>query len=160
MDSAKIAPELEKRYPSPSLHLDSPILPQVEEALASIEKALLAVWMPQLPRVLLRPKSIDYFESTRAIRFGMPLPEFEKVKGGEAGWAAAKPGFDKMATLLKQNGGPFFMGNTLSYADIIFVTYIHFAKRLNKQDFERLLSHDESFGKLYQACGKWLEKDT
>ena len=41
----------------------------------------------------------------------MSLDELEKSKeGGEKAWENVKPALEEVATLLKENGGPFFMG--------------------------------------------------
>ena len=41
----------------------------------------------------------------------MPLDELEKSeKGGEVAWKGAEGPLGEMAALLKENGGPFFMG--------------------------------------------------
>ena len=159
MASEKIVGELEKRHPEPSLHLDSPYWPKVSEAVLKIQGPLRGVWMPQVPQVLLNPRSKEYFERTRQQAVGMPLAQFAKEHGGEEAWHNAKPGFDAMAEMLTENGGPFLMGETVSYADFVFVVVLHFFKRLNEEAFQRALAYDASFGKVYQACEKWLERD-
>lgn len=83
MDSKKIAAELEKRHPSPSLHLDSSYVPKAEELVGKIVAPLVPVLMPATPRNLLNKRSYDYFQETRKQRFGMSLDELEKQKGGE-----------------------------------------------------------------------------
>ena len=159
MDSKAIAQELERRHPSPSLHLDSPLLSQLEDTLLfEVARPSAGIWMPLVPRNLLNPRSAEYFYETRAPRVG-PLDQFEKEKGGETGWSAAKAGFDKLADLLKQNRGPFVLGETPSYGDFVVVSYFYFLKRVDVQIFERALAQDESFPQLYRACEKWLQKD-
>jgi hypothetical protein len=118
MDSRKIAASLEALSPNPSLHLDSDILPRVEKLIDSITMPLRIIWMPKIPKNLLSPISAEYFERTRAIRVGMPLSEYEKkgIEESEKWWGEAKTGIENMATILKENGGPFFMGSTsMSY---------------------------------------------
>ncbi|KAL9108029.1 MAG: hypothetical protein Q9227_007135 [Pyrenula ochraceoflavens] len=114
MDSRKIADELEKRHPSPPLHLDSPLLPEVLAILPKAIAPMVPVIMPLVPRVLLSPTSAEYFERTRAVRFGMPLEELEKSeKGGETAWKAASPHLTELGHVLKRNlDGPFVMGTT------------------------------------------------
>lgn len=112
MDSRKIADVLEKEYPSPSLHLDSPILKKVEELAPQCITALVPVYIPRAPRYVLNPPSAEYFDRTRAARFGMPLSQLENEKGGESAWKIAEPKWKELGTLLKAEGGPFFMGKT------------------------------------------------
>lgn len=115
MDSRKIADVLEHEHPSPSLHLDSPILEKVEELVPQCTTAMIPVFLPRVPRVLLNPPSAEYFERTRAARFGMGLSQLEKEKGGEQAWTAAEPKWKELGDLLKAEGGPFFMGKTGRY---------------------------------------------
>jgi hypothetical protein len=69
------------------------------------------VVMPRIPRHILNERSVMYFHETRTKRFGMPLDEFEKSeKGGETAWENVRPVLEEVASLLKENGGPFFMG--------------------------------------------------
>jgi hypothetical protein len=114
MDSRKIAASLEALSPTPSLHLDADILPRVEEQVNNIMMPLRTVWMAKIPRVILSPSSAEYFGRTRAERVGMPLDEFEKkgAQESEKWWGLAGIGIGNMASILKENGGPFFLGST------------------------------------------------
>lgn len=112
MDSRKIADVLEKEHPSPSLHLDSPIVKKVEELAPQCTTPLGPVFMPRIPRFVLNPPSAEYFERTRGARFDMTLSQLEKEKGGESAWKAVEPKWKELGNLLKAEGGPFFMGKT------------------------------------------------
>lgn len=182
MQSRAIAEELEKQFPNtPSLHLDAPVLKEVEDTLANLFDGLRPVIIPRAPR-LLNPPSEEYFQRTRAIRYGMSLAEYEQSeKGGENAWKAAEPGFRKFADLLKQDSsGPFFLGNTralpnicplagllrisltgleASYADLLFLSTLQFVKETGQDVFDRALSHDGAFAALYKAGQPWLERD-
>lgn len=160
MDSRKIADVLEKEYPSPPLHLDSPIVKKVEELAPQCITTLGPVFLPRVPRCVLNPPSVEYFERTRAARFGMPLSQLEKEKGGESAWKAAEPKWKELGTLLKAEGGPFFMGKTVSYADLIVVGALHFSMLLGKDDmFQHLKDIEPAFLTLYDASKAWLERD-
>lgn len=113
MQSRKIADELEKRFPNtPSLHLDAPIFQEAEAAVGKTHGALYTELIPKVPAIL-NPPSTEYFLRTRAERFGMPLAEVEKEKGGENAWKAAEAPIKELAELLKRNeAGPFFLGET------------------------------------------------
>lgn len=112
MDSRKIADVLEKEHPSPSLHLDSPILKKVEELAPQCIAPIAPIFLPRVPRFALNPRSAEYFERTREAAFGMTLSQLEKEKGGESAWKAAEPKWKELGNLLKAEGGPFFMGKT------------------------------------------------
>ena len=112
MDSRKIADELEKQYPEPSLHLDAPILPKVQAAVENLFKSLAPAMLPQVPRTFLNAASVQYFERTREAMYGMPLSQLEKVAGGDKAWQKAEPIFKEVGDWLRANGGPFFLGQT------------------------------------------------
>ncbi|KAL9617213.1 MAG: hypothetical protein Q9160_007974 [Pyrenula sp. 1 TL-2023] len=161
MQSRAIADELEKQFPNtPSLHLDAPVLKEVEDTLATLFGGLRPVVIPRAPK-LLNPPSEEFFQRTRAVRYGMSLAEYEKSeKGGENAWKAAEPGFRKIAELLKQNpGGPFFLGNTPSYADLLCLSTLQYVKETGQDVFDRALSYDDAYAALYKAGRPWLERD-
>ena len=161
MDSRKIAAELEKVHPSPSLHLDSAVLPEVEDTiLKSIMNPLRGLWQPKIPRNLLNEPSAEYFERTRAERFGCTLSELEKKTPEDGAWKEAEPGIKQMGDLLRKQGGPFFLGEYVSYADFIVVGALHFLKRIEARLYERFISIEPAFGKLYEACEVWLARDS
>lgn len=112
MDSANIVEEIEKRYPAPSLHLDSPRMQQFkdENLLGPIVMALRPVWMPKVPKNLLREPSIEYFYRTRSEFVGQDLDEYAREKGGQQCWVEAKPGLDKLSKFIAEKGGPFVEG--------------------------------------------------
>lgn len=112
MDSKLIAPRLERDYPSPSLHLDSPILQDAYQLIAKIANPLHAVWMPKVPVNLLNQSSSEYFYRTREEDVGKPLSVYAKENGGEEAWIEALPAINALAEVVKKNGGPFVMGKT------------------------------------------------
>ncbi|KAL9074355.1 MAG: hypothetical protein Q9161_002341 [Pseudevernia consocians] len=161
MDSRKIADVLEKEHPSPSLHLDSPIVKKVEELVPQCTTPLGPVYMPRVPRFVLNPPSVEYFERTRGARLGMTLSQLETEKGGESAWKAVEPKWKELGNLLKAEGGPFFMGKTVSYADLIVVGALHFCTLLGDDDnmFQRVKDIEPAFLTLYDASKAWLERD-
>lgn len=48
---------------------------------------------------------------------------------------------------------------TVSYADFIVASLLHFVKLLGPELYDRFVAHDKAFDDLYQACAKWLERD-
>jgi glutathione S-transferase len=110
-DSGRIAAHIEQLYPSPPLHLQSPVLSKVEALMPKLMFPLRSVIMPRIPRTILNERSAEYFHETRAKRFGMPLDELEKSEyGGDKAWENVKPVCEEVARLLKETEGPFFMG--------------------------------------------------
>ena len=112
MDSLKIAKELELRYPSPSLYLDSPILPKVMDIIPNILETMRGALMPKIPPTLLNPSSAEYFEETRAKRFGKPLAQLEKENSGDTAWLEVTPVLNELGHILRAEGGPFALGKT------------------------------------------------
>ena len=160
MDSRIIAAELENLHPSPSLHLNSPVLPQVEALmLKTVSLPLRGVIMPKIPKNLLNPPSAEYFERTRAKRFGCPLSELEKKTSEDEAWKNAEPAIYELAELLKKQSGPFFLGETVSYADLILVATLQFLKRIERRLFDKIVSIAPAFGKVYDASEGWLERE-
>ena len=114
MDSRKIADELEKQYPSPPLHLDSPMLPKVEE-ICSVRgglAGLLAVFAPKVPGAILNDASRPYWVAAREKQMGMSLADLEKEKGGEKGWETVVPFLKELGNILREKEGPFVLGKT------------------------------------------------
>jgi glutathione S-transferase len=110
MDSKAIATTIDALHPTPPIHLDSPILGKVEALIPRIMPQMAPIIMPRIPRNVLNEASALYFEETRAKRFGMPLNELEKEKGGEKAWKDAEPVLKELASLLNETKGPYFMG--------------------------------------------------
>lgn len=162
MDSAIIAAELEQLHPSPSMHLNPDLEAEAQRALGMISFPLLPVLMPRVGRDIIEEDSIPLFRSGREKRFGMPLEEWEVKKGGEPAWSAAAPGLAALKALLtdkKKDDGPFILGSQVCYADFMVVALLEGLRRIGQDIFDRIVSHDESFVRLHDACKKWMEND-
>lgn len=116
--------------------------------------------MPKIPRNLLNEASATYFRRTRSQRFGMPLEQLEREIGGEKQWEEARPAVQEIGGLLKENGGPFLLGKEVSYADFILVGALHWFRRSGEGVYERVVEMEPSLRRLYEASGKWVERDT
>jgi hypothetical protein len=110
MDSWPIAHELERRYPSPSLHLDDPVVVQIRDQIASVVMPILPLIMPKVAS-LLNERSKPYFYETREQAMGVPLQEFEKNPPADCWEKAAGPA-KEVGDLLRKHDGPFFLGKT------------------------------------------------
>ncbi|KAF2494772.1 hypothetical protein BU16DRAFT_511370 [Lophium mytilinum] len=159
MDSMVIAKELEKRYPTPSLNLDSPKIKRTRGLLGPALESLRPIWMPKVPDSLLRERSVEYFYRTRAERVGMPLEEYAEKKGGEQRWMEALMAIDDLAAFVSATEGPFVDGNDVSYADFIIVGAMFFIKRIDEKDFERLLENAKPVLQQLEACAQWFKQD-
>lgn len=111
-DSAKIAPELEKRYPEPSLHLESPLLPKVYAAVSAILEVSRPMLMRKVLPNLLNERSADYISHTRAEALRKSREEYAKESVIEEVWRKLEVPLKNLAALSKENGGPFVMGKT------------------------------------------------
>lgn len=160
MDSWPIAHELEKRYPSPSLHLDDPVTIKVRDQIAPILGPIFMQFLPVVP-TLLPERSQEYFYRTREAAFGKPLPDVykEAMANAEEGWKKAEGPLKETADLLKKHDGPFFLGETVSYADFIFVAALYFVKRLSEEAFQRMIALDPAISRVYEASRQWFRKD-
>jgi hypothetical protein len=105
-----LAAEIEKRYPTPSLGLDEPVVVQIRDHIGKMFGPLAANLFPKIPRNVLSDVSAEYFNRTREQMFGMPLEQFEKEKGVEENWEHVKGPAKEAGDLLRKHGGPFFLG--------------------------------------------------
>jgi hypothetical protein len=106
MESWDIVNELEKQYPTPSLHLDDPIVEKVLNI--NLFKYLVPNIMPKIPK-LLSKVSAEYFSTTREEQFGKSLQQMEAEAKDEA-WDQTKPIAKEVGDLLREKEGPFFLG--------------------------------------------------
>ncbi|KAL6694809.1 hypothetical protein J3F84DRAFT_375208 [Trichoderma pleuroticola] len=162
MQSYAIAQKLEELFPEPSLHLESDSYSKVVAAWSKIDAALAPETRPRVPKNLLNPASVEYFERTRSARLGMTLEEFSKSdKAGEAAWTAAEPGLQALKAILTENSsGPYIDGDSVSYGDLALAGNYAFFGTIYEDLLKRLLSYDESLQRHYDACKKWLERST
>jgi len=158
MDSWPIAHSLEKQYPTPSLHLDDPIVVQIRDHLPNIMGPIRALLIPRVV-FLLNERSAEYFHETREKMFGKKLEQVEKDADVSECWEKTKGPVKEAGDLLRKNGGPFFLGETVSYADFILVSMLHFVKRANEDVYKKLMALDDALPKIYEASKQWLEKE-
>lgn len=164
MDSRNIANILEEIQPSPSLRLDSGYVERVQDAVLAVGKALSPIAIPRVPEMLLNPDSEEYFRRTRKARFdGVELADLARSeKAGEPAWKEAEEGLKELVKILGENAnGPFVLGREASYADLILAGFWAFLNRLDKGGdlFGRVVGVDEVFGKHWEACQEYLERD-
>ncbi|KAH0489441.1 hypothetical protein TgHK011_009870 [Trichoderma gracile] len=164
MDSAKIAPAIEQRYPSPPAHVSSPLVPKIEHLTLEAITPLFPILMHKISQVILADKDYDYWVGRHTRRLGMPLDEYERQNGGEEVWAGARPALSELTQLLKerQAEGPFFLGAEVSYADFVWVGALVFVKRVDEGIFREVLERSgarEVHERLLEACEPWLRRN-
>jgi len=158
-DSRKIAARLEKDYPSPSLHLDSEVLPMVESIIPKILEPMRSIWLPLIPTNLLNAPSAEYFTRTRQEKFGKLMDGLKTEEAGEEAWMEAMPGYKALGELLGKEEGPFFLGTTPSYADFVVVGLLHMFGRIDTNILKKAVKIEPRLGELYEACKPWLKRD-
>ncbi|KAJ3561973.1 hypothetical protein NP233_g9861 [Leucocoprinus birnbaumii] len=119
-DSYKITEYLDETYP------DTPrVIPKGSEALqAAFYDHFWQLMGPIFPILLptaldiLNPVSAEYFDRTRSAYFGKPLKEMAP-QGDERKevWKKVEKSFETLDGWLNKSVGPFFMGNTITFAD-------------------------------------------
>lgn len=164
MNSANIAPVLERLYPERSLHLDAEMHGPMTEA---VEGLAGIIWWDTLALIpsLLPERSAEYFEETRKVTFGISLKEMADAKGGDQAWkTAAQPGgaaekLGEMLTKYQKDKGPFVLGSEPSYADFVAASLFECVERCYVEDYRKLMALDARFETLHEACRPWLVKD-
>ncbi|KAH6645098.1 hypothetical protein BKA67DRAFT_639847 [Truncatella angustata] len=158
-DSAKIALELEKRYPHPSLYLDSSLLPMAYEAVTAILVIYRPISMCKVLPKLLNRRSADYISRTRTEALKKSLEEQAKGPDAEEAWKKMKGPLEDLAALIKGKGGPFMMGKTPSYADFVITSFLYYIRRIDQNDFDGMIAIDSALSDIFEACEPWFLKD-
>ena len=104
--------------------------------------------------------SVEFFNQRRAKDLGMSLEEYAK-QGGEQCWTEAFKALDPLAKFLSETEGPFVEGHEVSYTDFRILSILLFIKRIDQQDFEKLMEHPKALPlkQQFEACEQWIEKD-
>ena len=163
MDSFNIAEKFESLYPEPSLHLDNVVYKKVQKALGAAVGPLRYMVLAAVQRNVLREPSASWFAEDRTQRFGKTLDQLEKDEGGETAWSAAKDGLEMLKVEMtehKQDEGPFVLGSTVSYGDLIIAAFFTWFEKADSVLYERFVGYDETFGKHHEACRPWLARDS
>ncbi|KAI1128795.1 putative glutathione S-transferase [Nemania abortiva] len=163
MDSWVIAQELEKQYPTPDLHLDSPLRQKYMDELSGVFRGLRPEMILRVPNLLLKEVNHDYWHKTRSAFVGMPLEKFVQEGGGPQAYKTAAPSLQNMTAMLKENDkGVFFLGDTISYVDFCHAGFLLMFRRLGDEVFQPLLEatgDPEAHLKFLEALKPWTERD-
>ncbi|KAF8965876.1 hypothetical protein BDZ97DRAFT_1810125 [Flammula alnicola] len=125
-DSFLIAEYLEKTYPTPSLfpHNTLGLQTPFNDTYGGQMDAL---WNFILPAtcLVLNPPSEEYFRRTREKLFGTTLEDLvPKGENAVVEWAKYKDGLGKVDTWYAKSGGPFLIGDAVSWADFVVAAYL------------------------------------
>jgi len=117
---------------------------------------------------MLNPSSEEFFRRTREADFNMKMEEVAPPgpKRDEL-WTSVKEGFDKFASKYESNGDgtlPFFYGETISYADLVVVSYLLYIKTTlgpENQEWKEMEGwNDGRWFKLLELTKKYRVIDT
>jgi glutathione S-transferase len=157
-ESGLIAEYLDATYP------DTPkLFPPGTKALqygflAAHRPTLSALWqltMPATPPIL-NPPSRDYFKATK---FGPGLKdEIISGKEREEQFAKLREGFDVIDGWLQKEEGPFVMGQTISFVDLVVAGYILWMKKLWREESTEWTEVKGWHGGRWEALLAGLEK--
>lgn len=133
-DSGLIAEYLDATYPN-TPKLFPPGTKALQHAfLAAHRPTLSALWqitMPATPTIL-NPPSQVYFRNTK---FGPNLKnEILSGKQREEQFVKLKEGFGVVNELLQKEEGPFIMGETVTFVDLVIASYIMWIRKLWGED--------------------------
>jgi glutathione S-transferase len=93
--------------------------------------------LPAVYENIVNPASKDYFRRTREARFGRKLEEVTPVGGEkEETWKQIRKGFDIIDGWLQKNGGPYALGEQVSYVDFSLGGYLIWSKIIWGEDSE------------------------
>ena len=134
-DSILIAEYLEKTYPdAPSVFPHHTLALQAAFTEAFVNN-LSALWKFMVPATytILTPRSQEYFRRTREKTFGKVLEDIApKGEAAVAEWAQFRDGLGKVDAWYAKNGGqgPFLLGETPSWGDIIVASYLKWMREV------------------------------
>ena len=140
-DSFAIAEYLEKTYPSaPSLfpHGTAAFQALFLGALPPASQGPLARFVVPAVHRVANPASKAFIRRTREAWFGKPLEEIEP-RGEEAvaEWAKVEKGWGTIAGWYAKSGGPFLLGETVSWADFVVACWLMTVRSLWGEDSQR-----------------------
>ncbi|KAI1809956.1 thioredoxin-like protein [Poronia punctata] len=159
MNSSKIAQVLEELYPSPSLPPTSPVQQRYFDTLSPAYDALEPVKFSFVPRRILNEVNYPYWRKTRSENIGKPISDAEL----EQVFKAASPSLQAVTAMLKENeDGPFFLGATITFTDVIHLGFLVMMRRIGEDIFRSVLEASgdpELHLRFLEAVKPWTERD-
>ena len=107
--------------------------------------------------MLFNPVGQEYYRKERMGGKELPKPTDGELNDA---WVAAEGVVGELAAVLREggSGGPFFLGDQVSWTDFRVVALFHFARKGSEETFERLMGIDPSLRGLYEACERWAPR--
>lgn len=162
MDSYKIADIIEEKHPEPSLPLNTPMQLRFRTIMIDFMGALTPIYVPGVAQNILGNESLEFFLTSREKDVGMPLSDYGEQKGPGAFDRAEK--FARAVTeMLKETpSGPYFMGDAVSYTDLIWAAILLFFKCLGEEEYQEVLNRTgdaEVHTKFLDAMSEWTKRN-
>ncbi|EPS44212.1 hypothetical protein H072_1761 [Dactylellina haptotyla CBS 200.50] len=127
-DSNDIAEYVNEKHPEPFMDFENAINDDSVKFLNNnLTDPFCGTVLCDVPAIL-PPRSAEYVLETRPKWMGMPVPDFKKKKIEEGAWENLEKGMGKLREYLTKNGGPFILGETVSFADVRIAGYMLWAK--------------------------------
>lgn len=145
------------------MHLDSPLLPEVEALIPGAMGPLESIFLLRVPSVLLGPGSIPFWMDTRrSYTGGVDLDEYAAGVDVDQAWRDAAAGIGKVTELLNRTEGPFFAGEEVGYVDFVWAGYLLFVKVQGEDVWEKVLEASgdgKAHERLLEALAPWTKRD-
>ncbi|KAL7948620.1 hypothetical protein V8C42DRAFT_351662 [Trichoderma barbatum] len=161
MDSYKIADLIEEKHPEPSLALNTSVQLKFRDMMVKFMGHLAPIYVPGVAQKILGEESLDFFLTTRREDFGMPLYDYGKQNSPGA-FERAEPSAREITALLNETPGPYFLGDTVSYADFMWAAILLFFKCLGTEEYQEVLRRTgdaEAHTKFLDALSLWTERN-
>lgn len=165
-ESQRIARYLEDTYPSTCT---PPLFPL---GTAGFQSMFVDIWIQKISDPLhaittpfatkqLPPRSQEYYRRTREARYGTTVEDIapEGSERREAVWTGVRKGFMEYDKWITMNGGMFVMGDKISFADVVVVSYLTWFKRLLGADSylwkELMVAEKGRWAKMMDVFAEW-----
>jgi glutathione S-transferase len=162
MDSYKIADIIEEKHPEPSLALNTPVQLKFRSILIPFMGELGPIYVPGTAKRILGEESLEFYYTTRHEDLGMPLDDYEKQNSPGA-FERAEPFAREITALLNEtSSGPYFLGDTVSYADFMWAATLLYFKYLGTEEYQEVLRRTgdaETHIKFLDAMSLWTERN-
>ncbi|EHK20854.1 uncharacterized protein TRIVIDRAFT_77999 [Trichoderma virens Gv29-8] len=161
MDSYKIADIIEEKYPEPKVLLNTPVQARFRNSMIKFMEELTPIYVPGVAQKILGEESLDFFHTTRQEDVGMPLYDYGKQNSPGA-FERAEPFAREITALLNETSGPYFLGDTVSYADFMWAGILLFFKCLGTEEYQQVLKGTgdaAAHTRFLDALSPWTEKN-
>lgn len=166
-ESLRIAEYLDKAYP------DKPkvIIPGTEVLQTAFIGSFLphfkAMWQFTLPanvKLIDHPEGRAYFHKTRSGRVGQDISTMKPTGDAwQAGLNELRDGLNNIDQWLQKSGGPYVMGNTISFADFVlggWLKWMQVALGKDSEEWKQISSWNEGrWGERVERLEKYAQTD-